>query len=614
MRKFLSITCALILGTSFSVWFIALNTYHPSAEVTVVETALRSPDHSIQKNSKTVALPDDWVGEDNLSSVQWYRIRLPNHVKEIPLVGIFIPALEMTPALYLNGNFVAGDKTLDDPLPRHWNRPTYLSLPKEALQNDSNHVDIRLAANGQWGRLGKIYIGPHEILSKDYQGLFTLRVTLAQFIQIFCALMGSSIFILFCMRRETIFLAFSIFAFSWSSLNYLVTTVHFEVANRILDWAIYSSAGLLLASYSVFTLRLLEVRWPTWEKWLSTVAALGIIILYLTSRYEDVRVFNDMGSTLWMGALTLLSIVPFWKVMQSIISEFSWQSFALLLSYTIGFIFAAWDWSVVSGLGYRHTGLFLHYAAIPILLSYGIMLSRRFTSALDQRDELNADLEGRVQLKSDELEQAYLDNKKLRESTIVAEERERIMRDMHDGVGGHLISALSQLKTNHAKQDTAANDVEAALTDLRLMIDSSDPIDGNIVVALGLFRNRMTPRFEQAGIELDWQVEDLPLIEDLGPERLLHFYRILQECFTNAIKHSQATTLTVKTFDSKIIQAQECFGVIVSDNGIGISGDVKYGRGLTNMAYRAEHAHFKLIVKASDNAFSGTQITIGFRR
>ncbi|HSW21846.1 MAG TPA: ATP-binding protein, partial [Burkholderiaceae bacterium] len=68
------------------------------------------------------------------------------------------------------------------------------------------------------------------------------------------------------------------------------------------------------------------------------------------------------------------------------------------------------------------------------------------------------------------------------------------------------------------------------------------------------------------------------------PRNLLHILRILQEAFTNVLKHAQATRITVETG----LQAnQRQVFIRVSDNGRGLTAAAFDGRGLSNMARRA---------------------------
>src|SRR5262249_56901663 len=67
--------------------------------------------------------------------------------------------------------------------------------------------------------------------------------------------------------------------------------------------------------------------------------------------------------------------------------------------------------------------------------------------------------------------------------------RTRLMRDLHDGLGGQLVSIVAQSERNTASGGIGEA-ARAALKDLRLVIDSMDDIGGDLMLALGSWRDR----------------------------------------------------------------------------------------------------------------------------
>lgn len=88
------------------------------------------------------------------------------------------------------------------------------------------------------------------------------------------------------------------------------------------------------------------------------------------------------------------------------------------------------------------------------------------------------------------------------------------------------------------------------------------------------------------GIDLHWDVREVPALTWLEPRLSLHILRILQEAFTNIIKHAKATEINVAT-------EVDDDGVTVSiiDNGRGFVPEAaigRGGRGLANQTRRAQ--------------------------
>ena len=220
---------------------------------------------------------------------------------------------------------------------------------------------------------------------------------------------------------------------------------------------------------------------------------------------------------------------------------------------------------------------------------------RRIAQALAESQRLNAELEARVRLKQLELERQYDAVQRLSREAAVADERRRIMADMHDGIGGQLISTLSLVEGGEATPAQVAAALRECIDDLRLAIDSLEPTDHDLLPLLGNLRWRLEPRLKARGIALDWQVQDVPRLACLTPANVLHVLRILQEAFTNVIKHTGATVIRVATRVDGASVAIE-----VSDDGGGFDGDGRPGgHGLGNMHRRAQALGATLAVTPS---------------
>ena len=221
---------------------------------------------------------------------------------------------------------------------------------------------------------------------------------------------------------------------------------------------------------------------------------------------------------------------------------------------------------------------------------------RRVARALRESQQMNAELEERMQKKQQELENNFELLQRLSRQAAVAEERQRIMTDMHDGIGAQLISALSLAESDDASPPEIAALLRECIDDLRLTIDSLDSADSELLPALGNFRYRLERRLRPLGTELEWQVGDLPPLSRLSPSNLVHVLRILQEAFANVIKHAQASRVRVEVL--RLPDARRVC-IRVSDNGRGLASPAPRGRGLGNMARRAAFVGGELSVSST---------------
>src|SRR5690606_6391257 len=123
----------------------------------------------------------------------------------------------------------------------------------------------------------------------------------------------------------------------------------------------------------------------------------------------------------------------------------------------------------------------------------------------------------------------------------------------------------------------------SALEDLRLVINSLDLDDGDLMLALAGVRERLEPQLRRLGVELDWSMEKLPPVTGVTPGNALAILRILQEGMTNALKHGLRQRIAVEG------SATEAGGVRLGiRNEVAADKAPGAGHGLRNMARRAE--------------------------
>jgi signal transduction histidine kinase len=189
----------------------------------------------------------------------------------------------------------------------------------------------------------------------------------------------------------------------------------------------------------------------------------------------------------------------------------------------------------------------LKFVAPVIVFGFGGVLVARFVRALRVAETSNLELEARVAERERELVTSFERMRELEAERVVTEERERIMREVHDGMGSQLVSTLAMVEHQSSSTDAVADALRGALDDMRVMIDSLDPDVDDIPAALGMLRMRLGPRIERQGLRFRWMVRDLPSAPRLTPSQLLHVLRIVQESITNVLRHARAKVIEVST-------------------------------------------------------------------
>jgi signal transduction histidine kinase len=277
---------------------------------------------------------------------------------------------------------------------------------------------------------------------------------------------------------------------------------------------------------------------------------------------------------------------------------------ASLMVYALG----AHDWVTQRDILSFSEPYKLHFGA-PILFSVVAWnMFNRFRGAQRAAEHLALTLEQLVMEKSAELEKTYKKMGAIEASRAQELERERIMQDMHDGLGSQLVSSLAMVQAGNISNEQVYEVLRACIDDLRLAVDSSSREHSTLNIALGNLRFRMEPRLKAAGLGLEWEVGDEVENLVLAQPIVLPLLRVIQECITNALKHSGAKILRISVHlqaDSLILK--------VGDDGVGFDttlarGNAR-GKGLNGMEKRSRTLGASIGIESSGQ---GTIISLNF--
>lgn len=156
-------------------------------------------------------------------------------------------------------------------------------------------------------------------------------------------------------------------------------------------------------------------------------------------------------------------------------------------------------------------------------------------------------------------------------------ERQRIMNDLHDELGGKLLE-LSYQSSESPVQSLA----RSAIQDMRDLVHSSH--EENLVLdhVLSDLRGMIASQTELADIMLKW---GSAIADDtnIAGWQALHLRRIIKEAVTNVIRHAQATEIVIS-----IALEDGLLLLSIADNGGGLYQTQSKGSGLMSMRQRAE--------------------------
>ena len=264
------------------------------------------------------------------------------------------------------------------------------------------------------------------------------------------------------------------------------------------------------------------------------------------------------------------------------------------------------------GVGAGIPPILMPHAMFFFVVLMAIIVVERYSRSVLAYRQLNTELSVRVADRERELTTAYEALQQQREVQLIGAERQRIMREIHDGIGSHLVGLLNMVAQRDTRTDMLQEHVQLALDEMRMAVDALQPSCSDLVTVLATLRYRLQPRLAAAGIEVVWDVSSMPAAPALTPQSIFHVQRIVLEAFTNVLKHARATRVTMRAH--WLNEAAPGIQLQLTDNGVGLPeagkpaapGHVHHG--LDNMRTRAAAIGASLSIQRGDAG--GTCLTL----
>ncbi len=537
----------------------------------------QKPPSDAENNWKVITLPDLWdIQRPDISAYGWYRFSIHLNVAPNRLWGIYLPRVNKNVAVFINDTLIGNDAYFQQPFKTSWNTPQYFTIPNGILHAGENIIYLRIFSDANMrGRLLPVELGPDVTLSEKYSIEYFHRITLSQIIAVFTFATGIVIALIWYFRRTSEY-----FWFSLGSLLWTFYTCWFFVQNipiKLPIWAALTNSSSIwsIACMWFFVMAHADINLQTLRKYILIYCAFITLILLLL---PNTLLFT--GIIIGHLILFFLTAPIFLAFIKQYLSHINIDNSIIFISIMPMIILGVHDWLNITFRLQHH--YLLHYSIPFIFLLMGWALLRRFTRAVNEAERLNNELEIRVKNREQELTQAFETIKELEKKKALEKERERIMRDIHDGVGGQLVSALAIIENEKPNHYLLADTLNFALDDLRLIIDSLAPDENNLEDMLYMFKYRYEPRLQHYGIMLNWKQDDNFTLPDFSPHHCLQVLRILQEVFNNILKHASTQKISVTLLMSQVARIK------IQDNGIGFPDPLpNTGRGINNIKKRA---------------------------
>lgn len=503
--------------------------------------------------------------------------------------GILLGRIGDADEVFLNGAKIGGEGIVGERFVEATSVERLYKIPQSLLVSGENLLAVRVMNTYLKGGIFEsiIVIG-------DYNELLIAKMKLGNPIKRveIILLTFYFLFILFCIFiyisgvHDMEYWTFSFFALLCAAMYLFDTLLFYETGlkTHTVQKIIFSLSALLPAALLIFLSGVYKERLRIYEKGI-IVSSAAIAALFLISM--NLKIYNLLAS-LWM----LLAIVTVSRAVFSSVSAFRRKipesgffhvGIAVLSAGTVNWVLKFGGILTITDFyGYDHEVFF-----IPVtMLCFMYALVVRFSCALQNVKSFSE-----------------------RILTAHEEERKRLARELHDGLGQSLLTTKFNLqRMNQEKKerfiDGAIEELSGSINELRDISAALRPPfleELGIPAALRMYSRRFS---EKTGIkvyiEADLGQRASPLIED-------NLFRIFQEALANAAKHSGAENVRVSLNRSKDKVIME-----VKDDGRGFDyhrvRSEGRGIGLNTMEERVNLMEGNFFVKAAEG--KGTVIRV----
>lgn len=251
------------------------------------------------------------------------------------------------------------------------------------------------------------------------------------------------------------------------------------------------------------------------------------------------------------------------------------------------------------------------WSGLPTFLA-GLLFILVFTQSSVSEGQARREVERLV----GELQEA---NQQLREYAVQAEElavtreRNRLAREIHDGLGHYLTTVHMEIQAARAVMDRdpsrarqmldkaqiltqdALTDVRSSVAALRASPDENLPLPEMV--------DKLLKNCSAMNLETDLRIVGTPHV--LSPQVYLTLFRAAQEAINNICKHSRATQVWVQL---DYLTAGE-IRLMVQDNGVGAE-QIEGGFGLLGVRERINLLNGKFTIRTAKNEGFRLEITV----
>jgi signal transduction histidine kinase len=480
------------------------------------------------------------------------------HLGDLPTVphGLYMPRLGNVFEIWLNGVLLQRKGDL-----QHADGPDFAKVPRflvisPGLLRTANLLRVSIHADiGRRGGLAALTLGPEEEVHPIYLSAFLWRSTGSLAVVVLSLLIAFVAIALWVTQVDPsvpgrIDLGDPLYLFAGlAQLCWSISVSDAIIESPPIPWPWWGMVAVMASTAWVCSMTLFCVEVANWSrlppvKWLRRWLA----FLLAASALSGAGAL-DAGHPMLLTALYaasgvtatafVLLFVP--QAVYSTSHAHKMVTLALMLNTAVGirdlYVFRV---SQVYG-----ENTLLRYSSVLFGLALAYIVIMRFRTASRQVRALMANMASQVAQKEQALHASYQRVEQLAREQERVSERTRVLRDMHDGVGSHISTAIRQLQSGKASRDEVLHTLRDSLDQLKLSIDAMHLPPGDINALLANIRYRLEPRFLACGISLQWDVDLLEPITRVDANAMRQLQFMLFEALSNVLQHAGSSSLSM---------------------------------------------------------------------
>lgn len=517
--------------------------------------------------------------------------------------GLYLPRVGNTFRVRLGAEVIHSE---DASGPRWRNTvhlPRQVDLPPGAWPGDRLVVEFDAVA-GADGGLSEVLFGTRAEVRALYAQQVYWRMVASIVVASASLVLGLLGLLVWYHQREGVYLYYGLAEVMWS----LRTAGYYLTDRFLLPWpwwgvlmnALYCGA---IACICYFGLLLAHRGGKPWKQLVQAFVVGSAAMIVVSFAFDQHAWWRQ-----WRTAYLVLALCCAAVVVHAAVRQRSREAIVMSAATGVTVAIGLRDWVVITLATANYTSFpWVTYAWPLFGIVMAVLLASRLRAATRAQELHAQELATRLRQQEEALAQAFARSRAQTAHAAATEERQRVLQDMHDGVGHELLGALQTAHEAGTSREIVAQQIQRAMDHLKLTVDVLQEGAQDISTVLGLLRYRLGPRLQAAGIAMEWRVDAIASPEGWTTRHARDLQMLLYEAFTNMLAHSRADRVRF----SATLRPDGRIAICLEDNGRGLAPAAHTGNGRQTMAARAQRLGGELsVANGADPGYPGVRVEV----